>query len=136
MAAFTTQKLVRFQHCDPAGIVFYPQYFLLFNEVVEDWFAQGLGVDFRRFHLDEKRGVPVRKTTAEFLAPSLIGDVLDCALTVNKVGASSIDLVIRVTCQGELRAEVNHLLVQVSNVAKKAIPFEEAMRARIASFAA
>ena len=31
---FKQDKLVRFQHCDPAGIVFYPQYFVLFKELV------------------------------------------------------------------------------------------------------
>ena len=31
---FTTQRKVRFQHCDPAGIVFYPRYFEMINSVV------------------------------------------------------------------------------------------------------
>ena len=26
---FECDKLIRFHHCDPAGIVFYPQYFVL-----------------------------------------------------------------------------------------------------------
>lgn len=30
---FRTEKLIRLQHCDPAGIVFYPQYFVLFQEL-------------------------------------------------------------------------------------------------------
>ena len=49
-APFETDKLIRFHHCDPAGIVFYPQYFVLFNELVEDWFNAGLKVDFAAFH--------------------------------------------------------------------------------------
>ena len=40
--SFESQKLVRFQHCDPAGIVFYPQYFVLVHELIED-FARSLG---------------------------------------------------------------------------------------------
>ena len=36
---FTTQKLIRFHHCDPAGIVFYPQYFYLLHEAQEDFLA-------------------------------------------------------------------------------------------------
>ena len=34
-APFAADKPIRFHHCDPAGIVFYPQYFVLFNELVE-----------------------------------------------------------------------------------------------------
>ena len=36
---FTTQKRVRFHHCDPAGIVFYPQFYVLLHEVQEDFLA-------------------------------------------------------------------------------------------------
>jgi 4-hydroxybenzoyl-CoA thioesterase len=41
---FVREKRVRFHHCDPAGIVFYPQYFVLFHELMEDWFREGLGL--------------------------------------------------------------------------------------------
>ena len=43
---FEDDKLIRFHHCDPAGIIFYPQYFVLFNELIEDWFTRGLGISF------------------------------------------------------------------------------------------
>ncbi len=33
---FEDDKLVRFHHCDPAGIIFFPQYFIMFNEMIED----------------------------------------------------------------------------------------------------
>ena len=34
---FERSVLIRFHHCDPAGVAFYPEYFVLFNELVEDW---------------------------------------------------------------------------------------------------
>jgi 4-hydroxybenzoyl-CoA thioesterase len=134
MPAFRVTKLVRFQHCDPAGIVFYPMYFQLFNEVVEDWFAGGLGTTFREFHLERRLGLPVKKTECEFFAPSRLGDTLDCALQVTRVGGSSVGATIRVTCGDELRAEVKYVLVQMSLDAHKAVAFDDALRARIASF--
>ena len=42
-----TQK-VMFKHCDPAGIVFYPRYFEMMNDVVESFFAECLGLPFER----------------------------------------------------------------------------------------
>ncbi|MBC7576171.1 MAG: hypothetical protein H7312_02260 [Tardiphaga sp.] len=36
---FTKKKLIRFHLCDPAGIVFYPQYFYLLSEAMEDFMA-------------------------------------------------------------------------------------------------
>jgi len=29
---FTARKMIQFFHCDPAGIVFYPQYFCILSE--------------------------------------------------------------------------------------------------------
>lgn len=33
---FTIEKLIRFHHCEPAGIVFFPQYLVLCNEGMEE----------------------------------------------------------------------------------------------------
>ena len=37
---FQTQIEVRFADCDPAGIVFYPRYFEMFNGLVDVWFRR------------------------------------------------------------------------------------------------
>ena len=88
-APFETDKLIRFHHCDPAGIVFYPQYFVLFNELVEDWFNQGLHVDFADFHAVQRLGVPMAHIECDFLAPSKIGETLSLALAVKRIGRTS-----------------------------------------------
>ena len=36
-SAYRATVLVRFAHCDPAGIVFFPRYMEMFNNLVEDW---------------------------------------------------------------------------------------------------
>jgi 4-hydroxybenzoyl-CoA thioesterase len=56
--AFESQKLVRFQHCDPAGIVFYSQYFVPFHELIEDWFSDALHVNCAGFIAVRKLGIP------------------------------------------------------------------------------
>ena len=38
MSAFQREILVRFGHCDAAGWVFYPRYFEMISDFVEDWF--------------------------------------------------------------------------------------------------
>ena len=65
--AFEKQQLIRFHHCDPAGIVFYPQYLILFDELMEDWFNEGLGLDFARFHMQERVGTPAVHLECDFL---------------------------------------------------------------------
>jgi 4-hydroxybenzoyl-CoA thioesterase len=136
MPAFTTQKLVRFQHCDPAGIIFFPQYFLLFNEVVEDWFTQAMGVDWRKFHIDDKLGFPVKKTATEFFSPSVIGEVLDCSLEVKRLGRSSVELLIRITCKGDLRAVVEETRIHTSLAVHRSRPLDPALRTQMERYMA
>ena len=90
--AFESEKRVRFQHCDPAGIVFYPQYFVLFHELIEDWFNCGLEVNYADLITFQRLGVPTVRLECDFVAPSKIGDTLQLRLAVRRVGTSSIAL--------------------------------------------
>ena len=134
MPAFTVPKLVRFHHCDPAGIVFYPQYFMIFNEVVEDWFEAELGLDFRTMHLEQHRGMPMKKTDCEFFNPSRLGDRLECALKLDRIGTSSIAITIQVSCGGEARAVVHHLLVHMSMTTGRSVPIDPEVREQMMRF--
>ena len=55
--AFQKLVKVRFQHCDPAGIVFYPRYFEMVNAVVEDWFEE-MGEPFATLRTESALVVP------------------------------------------------------------------------------
>jgi 4-hydroxybenzoyl-CoA thioesterase len=88
---FRREKRVRFHHCDPAGIVFYPQYFVLFHELMEDWFTEELGEDYAAF-VRGGHGLPAVKVECEFLAPNPLGDVIAFELSVAKLGKSSITM--------------------------------------------
>ena len=43
---FERELRIRFAHCDPAGIVFFPQYLVMVNNLVEDWVTDALGVPY------------------------------------------------------------------------------------------
>jgi len=43
---FIATRVVRFADCDPAGIVFFPQYLVMLNTLVEQWFDEGLRIPF------------------------------------------------------------------------------------------
>ena len=88
---FRREKRVRFHHCDPAGIVFYPQYFVLFHELMEDWFTEGLGENYAAF-VRGGHGMPAVKVECEFLAPNPVGDVIAFELSIVRLGKSSVKL--------------------------------------------
>ncbi|HVJ73476.1 MAG TPA: thioesterase family protein [Kofleriaceae bacterium] len=133
---FVVDKPIRFHHCDPAGIVFYPQYFVLMNELVEDWFDQGLGVDFGGYHARDRLGVPMARIECEFAAPSGVGDRLAFALVVERLGNASITLRVSATCAGEERVRARLVLVQASLETRRAVPLSDDLRARMARYVA
>ena len=110
-----TQKVL-FKHCDPAGIVFYPRYFEMLNDVVEEFFDMALNYSFSMMH--PNNGVPTAQISATFSAPSRLGDTLDLGLTVTGIGRSSMSLDFATHCEGELRFSANSVLVFVDDSGK------------------
>ncbi|HZU63293.1 MAG TPA: thioesterase family protein [Novosphingobium sp.] len=131
MIPFATTAKVRFAHVDPAGIVFYPRYFEMLNGAVEDWFALGLGQDFRHLHLDRKVGTPTVKLEATFSAPSFLGDDLDITITPLSLGRSSCPLRVVFACRGELRLTAEVVLVCMDLNSHQAMAWPEDIRAWI-----
>ena len=80
--AFVSDKQIRFHHCDPAGIVFYPQYFVLMNELVEDWFDRRLCVPFAELHQRDRR--PERGDSGIFRERRATGEHDEAPLTCRR----------------------------------------------------
>lgn len=133
---FTAQITVRFNHVDAAGIVFYPRYYEMLNEVVERWLEERLGTSFRDLHLAQKIGLPARSIAVEFLKASRLGDRLTFGLKVEKAGRSSLTLDVVCSCADEVRMTAKMTLVCVSLAPLGAIPIPAALRERMAAFAA
>ena len=133
MAVFNTQQKVLFQHCDPAGIVFYPRYFDMVNAVVEEWFGSRLGTPFEILHGSMDAGIPTVQLEVAFHAPSRHGDLLDFQLEPLRVGTSSVDISVRVYCADELRLSMKASLVYVDKSTTRARPWPPAIRRRITS---
>ena len=133
-APFETDKLIRFHHCDPAGIVFYPQYFVLFNELVEDWFNGGLGMEFGNFHAVDRLGVPMAHIECDFLSPSKIGEVLRFRVAVKTMGKRSLTLDVDARAADEVRVRATLVVVLASLDARRAVPFPAEFREKLARF--
>jgi len=92
---FVAERLVRFSDCDPAGIVFFPNYFIMLNGVVEDWW-QHIGKPWTDIVGQRRMGTPTAQLDSVFVAPSLFGETLRFYLSVQHVGRTSLALVHRV----------------------------------------
>jgi 4-hydroxybenzoyl-CoA thioesterase len=134
MKIFSRKSIVRFEHCDAAGIMFYPRFFGLVNEIVEDWFLS-LGCSFKTIHIDQRKGVPTVRFESEFIAPVRMGDVLSQSLGVDEIGRSSCHLKHLAAIGDTIVARFDQTIVHVDLASMAAEPWPPALRAAMAEFA-
>ncbi|RYX96177.1 MAG: acyl-CoA thioesterase [Comamonadaceae bacterium] len=87
---FSVRKQIRFHHCDPAGIVFYPQFFYLLHEMQEDFLAH-IGFPEHRL-IEQGIGVPIVDLKTEFLGMCRNGDPITIELSLWNLGNSSLGM--------------------------------------------
>jgi len=134
-APFSVSIPVRFADCDPAGIVFYPRYFEMFNALVEDWCAQGLGMPFREMHVTQRIGLPTVRLETDFVAPSELGETLRAELAVRRIGGASLQVALRLLgADGGERVRAKVVLVAMDLDARCAVPLPRALRERAAAY--
>ena len=127
---FRVSYPLRFAHCDPAGIAFYPRCLELCDAAVEDWTPAVLGDDRRAMHMGRGLGLPTVDLAAPFSAPSKLGDLLDFAVRLTRVGRSSIDLEVTVSCSGEARFAIRltQVLIDLASGKSRSWPPEYRQR--------
>jgi 4-hydroxybenzoyl-CoA thioesterase len=135
METFETRIPVRFQHTDPAGLVFYPRYFEMINQLVEDWFDQALEVSFKTLHEDWGQAIPTVHIEMDFNAPAHLGDILVFALRVARLGGSSLDLDVRAANGPDTCLKGRVTLVHVANEQMAARNWPPELRERMARYA-
>lgn len=115
---FLASRTVRFAECDPAGIVFFPQYLVMLNSFVEQWFDDGLRIPYAGLIGERRTGLPTVRLEVDFTAVSRHGDRITLAVQIEKLGRSSLTL--QLACHageddsGELRFKARQVLVCTS----------------------
>ena len=99
------QLLVEWGHCDPAGIVFFPQYLVWFDDCMTALFADaGLPLP-ELFKRHAVIGVPIVDLRARFITPSTFGDRLSAESQVTEFGKSSFVIRHQIFKAGALAVE-------------------------------
>jgi len=134
---FTKQEKIRFKHIDYAGIVFYPRFLEMLNDLVEDWFEEALERPFSKMH--ETNGIPTVDLKVQFKNAARIGEILTKQLWVNELKTSSIICGFKFTNQKEntvLEGEVTlvNVKIQEDRQTIKAEPFSEEMKLKIEQY--
>jgi 4-hydroxybenzoyl-CoA thioesterase len=136
---FVAHKLIRFQHCDPAGIVFYPQYFYLLHEVQEDFLSH---IGFPEHELIHGgSGLPIVDLKTRFVGMCRHGDSVAISLDLTRIGNASLGMhyEIRLTspaagAEAQLKLEADATVVYMNLRDGRAAPFPEALRQAMTPF--
>lgn len=127
---------IRFSHCDPAGMVFFPQYLTLTNALVEDWFTDSLGIDYADMIGQRRIGLPIVKLSCEFVRPSRMGETITLALSLAKIGQRSVGIRIAGSGSNGVRFVADQVLVTTSLDSGESISIPNDIRAALAQAAA
>ena len=128
---FERERLIRFSHCDPAGIVYFVNFFDMVGGVVEDWFREPVGLPFQEMHLERRLGFPIVNSGCEFFRPARLGDTLRLELAISRLGRSSIEFIVRGSVGGEEKFAARHKVALVSLDSFRALPIPQDMRAKM-----
>ena len=133
MPRFTTEIVVRFNHVDPAGIVYYPRYYEMINQASEIWFEEALDYPYPKMFSDGW-AVPLAHLESSFRNPSYLNDRLTFALGVRKIGRSRIDLSFITSCKGEIRFLTRQSIVWVDQKKIKSANIPAEIRQKMEPF--
>jgi 4-hydroxybenzoyl-CoA thioesterase len=115
VTTFSNTRKVRIEwgDCDPAGIIFYPRYFAIFDASTAALFERALGLTkFQQLKTFQFTGYPLARTRAKFLRPTRFGDdvTVDSSITF---GRSSFEVEHRLSLNGDTCVECTETRVWV-----------------------
>lgn len=92
-----------FGDCDPAGIVYYPRFFIWFDRTFHDWLLAHGGHQLLCVRLNAV-GIGLTAADARFHSPAREGDLLTISLAIAEWNARQVSLDYEVRCGDRLVA--------------------------------
>jgi 4-hydroxybenzoyl-CoA thioesterase len=108
------QVTIEWGHCDPAGIVYFPNYFSYFDASTNALFLRALG--FNKYEMLKRYdivGIPLVDVGARFIVPSVFGDVVTIESNVAEIKRSSFRMQHRLLKGGTIAVEGHEMRVWV-----------------------
>ena len=110
-----TQRIrIEWSHCDPAGIIFNPHYYIWMDQGIHA-LLETVGFPFvEMVRTTPFRGCPLVTSSAEFMKPALLGDVITLCSQVERFGNKSFTTAHRFTRGPDLLATGKEVRVWAS----------------------
>lgn len=135
MFSNSTQVEIQFGDCDPAGIVYYPNYFRFFDNATAALLSAAFGMHKRHWIAHHGIvGIPMVDTGAKFIKPSRFGDVVEIRSEITTLGRSSFGVQHVLLNEGDIAIEAHEKRVWVGRDPQnaeniKSLPIPDDVRA-------
>jgi len=128
---FRHQLRVRYNECDPQGVVFNANYLTYFDLTMTELWRELGGYQAM---VDAGVDMVVAEATVRYRSPLRFDDVFECEATVTKLGETSMSTGIELRRDGHLAAdgELRYVFIETGGGAKQPIP--EAIRDRLSAY--
>ena len=104
MTVFKTTRRIEFGDTDMAGIVHFANFFR-FMEAAECEFLRSRGLSVKMDWEGQAIGFPRVSATCDYIKPALFEDLLDVAVTTERIGAKSVTYAFEFSRNGETLAK-------------------------------
>ena len=104
MNVFKTTRRIEFGDTDMAGIVHFANFFR-FMEAAECEFLRSLGLSVKMDWEGQAIGFPRVSATCDYVKPALFEDLLDVAVSIDRIGAKSVTYAFEFSRAGETLAK-------------------------------
>lgn len=131
MKPFIWQSRVRFGDTDASGRIFY---IALLNhfDAAEAEFLRSLGAGYHTIQ-DGKTGFPRVHVECDYSSALVYDDLMDIAVTVDRVGRASFTLAFEASVEGRKAAHGKVTIACIDRGTQRAIPLPEKLRAALLS---
>jgi YbgC/YbaW family acyl-CoA thioester hydrolase len=128
VSEFTTSKIVRFGHVDPAGIAYFPRIYEFLHEAFEELWERHVGARYDRLILERRLGFPLVHSQVDFAGPLHFGDRALVRVTCFKLGHASLGLRYRFEVDGQERVHARMITACIDMDRLKSVPMPDEFR--------
>lgn len=116
------QQRIKFGHCDPAQIAYYPRYFEWFHDAFEAMFEPLTGMDYAQLIKTHGIGYPAVQVACDYRAPSRWGELVDIEIFLSRLSQRSATFEYRVRREGKLLATASVKIATMDLKTHRAAP--------------
>ena len=133
MPPFRHQLRVRFQECDPQGVVYFARYPEYYDLTITELWREALGG--YQLMVDAGVDMVVAEQRIRYIAPARFDELIDVEMAIDKLGTTSMLSSYAITRDEELLVEgdFRHVFIEAATKAKAPIPHD--VRAALAGYA-